>query len=251
MVLRYVPSHLNVITFVPIRRKKRPSLLRIYIYIYIYTHTHTHTHIYILPYIYIHTHTHTRVCVCVYIYILPYIYIYTHTHTHTYTCVCVFYWIMCRSFTRSFIPIEQSGYLLTHSLTHSTQESPYWEANRLPASQEIPRILWNPKFHYRIHKCPPPIPILSQLDPVHIPTSHFLKIHLNIMPLLRLGLQVVSFPQASPPKPCIRLSSHPYALHAPPISFLSTDHPNNMGVRYRSLSSSLCSFSTALLPRPS
>ena len=61
------------------------------------------------------------------------------------------------------------------------EQVPSWSANRFAASQEIPPISWNTKGHDRFHKCPPPDCILSQLDPIHILTSHFLKIHLNII----------------------------------------------------------------------
>ena len=60
-------------------------------------------------------------------------------------------------------------------------QSRSWAANWFAASQEIPLILWNPKVHYRTHKPPPPVSILGQPNPVHIPTSHPLEIRPNII----------------------------------------------------------------------
>jgi len=112
---------------------------------------------------------------------------------------------------------------LNYLLTHSMEQSPSWEANWFSASQEIPRILWNPKVHYRIHKCPPPGRILSQIDPVHSNHIPLPQDSFNI-PYTWVS-QVVSFPQVSPPKPCTRFSSTPYVLHVPSISFFSISLP--------------------------
>jgi len=60
-------------------------------------------------------------------------------------------------------------------------QNPSWKANWFAASQEIPRISRNPKVHYRTHKRPPPVSILGQPNPVHIPTSHLLEIRPNII----------------------------------------------------------------------
>ena len=84
-------------------------------------------------------------------------------------------------------------------------QSPSWEANWSAASQEIPRISRNPKVHYRTHKRPPPVSILAQPNPIHIPTSHLLKIHPNIIhtstPRSPQWSPSLQFPQQDPIHP--------------------------------------------------
>ena len=99
--------------------------------------------------------------------------------------------------------------IIRHLFTYSMMQSPSWEANWFAASQEIPRILRNPKVHYRTHKRPPPVSILDQPNPVHIPTSHLLEIHPNIHPSTPRSPQwspSLRFPQQDPIHP--RLLTH-------------------------------------------
>ena len=73
--------------------------------------------------------------------------------------------------------------------------------------KKFPAFLWNPKVHYRAHKRPPTVPVLGQPNPVHIPTSHLLEFHPNIIqpstprsPQWSLSLR---FPHQDPTRPPI------------------------------------------------
>jgi hypothetical protein len=83
--------------------------------------------------------------------------------------------------SHSMFLIKEQNTKVTYLLTHSMEQSPSWEAKTSWATQEIPRILRNPKVHNRINKSSPPVPILSQTDPVHAPPSNLSQVHFNII----------------------------------------------------------------------
>jgi hypothetical protein len=68
---------------------------------------------------------------------------------------------------------------LTYLLTY--KDEPFLRSCQFAATRELPSILWNPKVPYCVHKRPPLVPILSQIDPAHTITAYLSKIYFNIV----------------------------------------------------------------------
>ena len=102
-----------------------------------------------------------------------------------------------------------------------------WEAKRFSTSQEISCVLWKLKVHCRIHKCRPPVPTLSQINPVHVPPSHFVKIHLNITLSSNSGSSKWSFSFRFPTKTLYTLLLFPCYMYRP-SHYSLFDHPKNI-----------------------
>jgi len=114
--------------------------------------------------------------------------------------------------------------------TETVQFRPSCKADRFAASQEIPCILWTTKVNYRIHKCPPTVPILIQLDPVHTPTSHLLKIRINIILSSTPGSFKWSLTFRFPHQNPVHTFPLPYTCYMPRLTHSSLFyHTNNIG----------------------
>ena len=103
-------------------------------------------------------------------------------------------------------------------IANSMEHSPSWEANSPSATQEIPYILWNPRAHYCIHKCPPSVPILSQINPVPAFSSHVLRNHFNIIfpsaPRFPSGLFPSDLPTKTLHFSCLHTCHMPHPSHS-------------------------------------
>jgi len=136
-------------------------------------------------------------------------------------------------------PIKWLTNQSTKQLTNSTDQRPSWEANRSSASQEIPRILWNPKVNHCIHKRPLTVPILSQINSVRDRPSHFLKTHFNIILPSTHVFQVVSFLIKIMYAP---LLSPVHATCPSPSHSSWFDYPNSISATYILFHSSATSY---------
>jgi hypothetical protein len=78
-------------------------------------------------------------------------------------------------------------------ITNSIGQGPSRKAKSLSDSQEIFSVLWKPKVHYRVHRCPALVHILSQVDTVHAHSTELFKIPFNIVLPSRPSKSPLSF----------------------------------------------------------
>jgi len=112
---------------------------------------------------------------------------------------------------------------ITILLIYCMQQSPSWEANRFSTSQEISRLLWIPEVYYCIHKCSPPVPVLSNIDLVnasHLPSRTSIVISFHLCLGFPSGLFPLGYPTKTlfKPLPPIRVTCPAHIMHLGLIS---------------------------------
>ena len=147
--------------------------------------------------------------------------------------------------------IKQTRFFLKGLTTNSIEHSPPCKANRSSSNWEIPCIVWNQKVHYHIYKSLPPVPILSQINPVHAFQSHSLKIRFNIILPSMPRSSNLSLYLGSPHQNTVCTCHACHMCYMPcPSNSSWFDHPNIIWWAVQIISFSLCSL-LHLLPHTS
>jgi hypothetical protein len=111
------------------------------------------------------------------------------------------------------------------------------------ATKQSPSVLWNPKVHRRVHNSPPPVPILSQINPIYILLTYFAKINFSIVLPSTTRSSECSLPCRPANENSLLISHLPHARYMPrPSQIPWLDHLVIFSEGHKCWSSSLCSF---------
>ena len=118
--------------------------------------------------------------------------------------------------------------------------------------KKFPSFYGTRRFITALHKRSPPVPILGQPNPVHIPTSNVLEIHRNVIHPSMLGLPSGIFPSGFPTKTLDTPLSSPICATCPAhLILLNFITRTILGEEYRSFSSRYAIYSIPPSHHPS
>jgi hypothetical protein len=129
------------------------------------------------------------------------------------------------TFHQCYTPLRHKGQLQQAALLSDTlprrttfREQSSWKHNSCSATLSVARNLCDPKFQFSVYKIPSPVPISSQISPLHALPFYFFNIYFNIIlpstPRSSKLPHSFSFPLQ---KPFAHFSS--YVPYTQPISF--------------------------------
>jgi hypothetical protein len=141
------------------------------------------------------------------------------------------YWSITVTGSFILIVMRTNMAVIMSPMEHSRTQSPWGrvvcENLIVINSQEILRLLWNPKVQYHDHKIPPLKPIVNHISSVYTFINYLLDIHLKIIPPSTPSYSKWSVPFMFSDKNFVCISQRPHACCIPhpshlPCSYLNT-----------------------------